>query len=137
MDDTGFEGQAGWAAELCDLCGAVIEDGGEVYFLVSDSSVVHRTDRKLDGKRMVVARGREHGRQLVEQCRARPFVELELWAGKIGRALDRRPEGLRKAELAEATGLTPVEIELGARWKAMSAVVWRAQFGTNGGGPPP
>ncbi|MFB9573690.1 hypothetical protein [Streptomyces yanii] len=35
----------------------------------------------------------EHGRQLIEQYQARPFVEPELWAGKVGRALLQHPEG--------------------------------------------
>ncbi|MEV7122199.1 winged helix-turn-helix domain-containing protein [Kitasatospora griseola] len=56
---------------------------------------------------------REHGRQMVEQYRARPFVEPELWAGKIARALAERP-GLSPVELAEETGLTPEEVERGA-----------------------
>lgn len=50
---------------------------------------------------------------MVEQYRARPFVEPELWAGKIARALAERP-GLSPVELAEETGLTPEEVERGA-----------------------
>ncbi|MDH6709838.1 hypothetical protein P3T27_006587 [Kitasatospora sp. MAA19] len=70
----------------------MIADGSEVYFLVRDSSVVHRTDPKHDGQRLLVACGREHGRQLVEQYRSRPFVDPEQWAAKIMRALDQPVE---------------------------------------------
>ncbi|MEU4586763.1 hypothetical protein ACIG0C_15250 [Kitasatospora aureofaciens] len=93
---------------------------------------MHRTDPKLDGRRLVVACGREHGRQLVDQYRGRPVVEPEQWAAKIMRALDQHSEGLSETELAEATGLTPAEIEIGVRWQAMAAVDWHARFGAVG-----
>ncbi|WP_051838787.1 hypothetical protein [Streptomyces sp. NRRL WC-3742] len=135
MDETENEGLGEQVPEpeLCDLCGAVIADGSEVYFVVRDSSVVHRTNQEFDGRRLLVACGREHGRQLVEQYRDRPFVEPEQWAAKIGRALDQHPNGLSGAELAEATGLTPAQIEIGVRWQAMAATDWRSRVGLDGG----
>ncbi|MEU1284459.1 hypothetical protein [Kitasatospora sp. NPDC005856] len=92
MNETEDQGEA--LPELCDLCHAVISDGSEVYFVVRDSSVVHRTDPEFDGRRLLVACGREHGRRLVEQYRDRPFVGPEQWAAEIGRALDQHPDGL-------------------------------------------
>ncbi|MFE7525456.1 hypothetical protein ACFU7Y_07020 [Kitasatospora sp. NPDC057542] len=77
--------------ELRDLCGTVISDGSEYHALVRDSSVTHRTDPRLDGKRFITACSPEHGRQLIEQYQDRPFVEAELQAGKTGRALLERP----------------------------------------------
>ncbi|MFD5616669.1 hypothetical protein [Kitasatospora sp. NPDC127060] len=136
MDDTEFEGQDGAAAELCDLCGEVIADGSELYFVAPDSSVVHLAHPERDGQRWIVACSREHGRQLVEQYRARPFVEPELWAGKIARALAEHPDGLSPTELAEKTGLTPEEVERGARWQAEAAADWYRRFG-GADGPPP
>lgn len=51
----------------------------------------HETWRSLenDGKRMVVGCTEEHLAELVEQYKHRPFVEPQLWAGKIARALQK------------------------------------------------
>ncbi|NUK86153.1 hypothetical protein [Streptomyces lunaelactis] len=40
---------------------------------------------------------REHLAELVEQHKRRPFVDAELWAGKIARVKDQHPDG-RSAE---------------------------------------
>ncbi len=118
--------------ELCDRCGAVIDDGSELYAVVRDSSVVHAHDPKLDGGRMIVACSREHLRDLQEQYRQRPFVDAELWAGKIYRAMDEHPAGMSEEELVEATGLTPAQIELGVLWQNLGALRWHQRFGQGG-----
>ncbi|MEU6184189.1 hypothetical protein [Streptomyces coeruleorubidus] len=115
---------AGWPVEdeaaepeLCDWCGAVIEDGSELYAIVWDSSVVHAHDPRYDGARMVVGCAREHLQLVQEQYRQRPFVDAELWAGKIERVLDKHPEGISQEELCRLTGLNPAQIELGVLWQ--------------------
>ncbi|WP_328958023.1 hypothetical protein [Kitasatospora purpeofusca] len=55
------------------------------------------------------------------------------WAAKIGSALAQHPDGLSGAELAEATGLTPAQIEIGVRWQAMAAADWRSRAGMDDG----
>ncbi|UQW99267.1 hypothetical protein [Streptomyces sp. RerS4] len=70
--------------ELCDLCGAVVAGSTELYAVVPESSAVHSVDPRLDGKRMVVGCSREHLAELVEQYKNRPFIDAELWAGKVG-----------------------------------------------------
>jgi len=81
-------------------------DGSEAYALVKDSSAIHAVDPKFDGKRMVVACSPEHLRELAGQYKRRPFVEAELWAGKIDRAMLQHPGGaVCCTELIEETGL--------------------------------
>ena len=119
--------------ELCDLCGAVVRDDNELYALVPDSSVTNRADPAHDGTRFLVACTREHLHTLVAQYKARPFTDAELWAGKIGRALGDHPEGLSDEALAQATGLTPAEVELGVLWQNLGALRWHERFGSGEG----
>lgn len=95
---------------LCDLCGAAISDGSEYHAVVRDSSVDHRTDPNLDGKRLLTARSPEHGRQLIGQYKARPFVARSCGRARSAGALLQHPEGLSEEALAEETGLTPARI---------------------------
>ncbi|MFE4309188.1 hypothetical protein ACFRR6_24425 [Streptomyces sp. NPDC056891] len=118
--------------ELCDQCGAVIDDGSELYAVVRDSAVVHAHDPKLDGRRMIVACSREHQRDLEEQYRRRPFIDAELWAGKIYRAMDEHPDGMSEEKLVEETGLTPAQIELGVLWQNLGALRWHQRSGQGG-----
>lgn len=76
---------------LCESYGTAVTDGSELYGLVRDSSAVHAHDDRYDGERMVVACSEEYMTALVAQFRARPFVDVELWVGKIGRAMLRHP----------------------------------------------
>jgi len=52
-------------------------------------------------------------------------VDPELLAGKVGRSLSQHPEGLSEEALAEETGLTPAQSELGVLWQELgrSAVI--------------
>ncbi|MGW3956036.1 hypothetical protein ACWEKM_35185 [Streptomyces sp. NPDC004752] len=99
-----------------------------------DSSVVHAHDAKFDGKRFITACSREHLAELVEQYKQRPFVDAELWAGKIGRAIEAHGGRISPEELAEETGLTEGEIELGVLWQNLGAHRWHQRFG-KGDGP--
>ncbi|MFJ5220172.1 hypothetical protein ACIP98_36470 [Streptomyces sp. NPDC088354] len=109
--DSGDEDEA--LPELCDLCGAVVADSTESYAVVPDSSIVHSVDPRLDGKRMVVGCSREHMAELVAQYKHRPFIDAELWAGKISRAIEAHGGKVSPEELAEETGLTEEQIEFG------------------------
>jgi hypothetical protein len=120
--------------ELCDLCGAVVSDSSEWYAVVPDSSSIHAVDAKFDGKRMVVGCTQEHLRELVEEYKRRPFVEAELWAGQIGRAIEAHGGRISPEELAEETGLTQDQIELGVLWQNLGALRWHERFG-KGDGP--
>ncbi|MFF3911631.1 hypothetical protein ACFYZJ_38170 [Streptomyces sp. NPDC001848] len=114
--------------EICDLCGAVIPTGSiDWYALVRDSSAVHAVESKYDGKRTLVACSREHLAELLEQYKRRPFVDAELWAGKIARVLRRHPEGVSEEDLARDSGLTHVQIQRGVMWQNTEAQRWLEQ----------
>lgn len=130
------EGAAEALPELCDLCGATVADDSEWYASVRDSSVVHAFDPKGDGRRLLVGCTSEHLKQLIEQYKRRPFIDAELWAGQIGRAIGHHPQGISADELAEETGLNPAQIELGVLWQNFGALRWQQQFG-RGEGPTP
>ncbi|MER5438170.1 hypothetical protein [Streptomyces sp. NPDC002790] len=103
--------------DLCDLCGVVIADGGEVYGLVPDSSAVHAGRRGQDGLRLVCACSPGHLELLDEQYRQRPFVGEELWAGRIVRVMDGHPGGeLSRGQLAYPAGLLPGQIAMAVAW---------------------
>ncbi|MFI0742454.1 hypothetical protein ACH4PU_30910 [Streptomyces sp. NPDC021100] len=122
-------GEDGVGAELCDLCGAVITDDSELYALVPDSSVIHSEDAKFDGKRFLTACSREHLAELVEQYKQRPFVEEELWAGKIGRAIEQHGGRVSAEELMAETGLDQSQIDRAVQWQNEEALRWRQRFG--------
>ncbi|QRP46964.1 hypothetical protein [Amycolatopsis sp. FDAARGOS 1241] len=59
----------------------------------------------------------EHLHHLVRRYRARPFVDAELWAGKVVRAV--RASTSRRLDddaLVELTGLTVEQIHAGIEW---------------------
>ncbi|GAA2355087.1 hypothetical protein [Nonomuraea africana] len=108
--------------QLCGWCGMAIQDGTEVHGVVPDSSVTHASDPACDGQRFLTTCSREHLAALQEHYRRRPFIEEELWAGKIARALD-RSEALTAEQLEEVTGLRREQIERCVAW--LEAQVYR------------
>lgn len=106
--------------EVCDLCGVLIADGTERYGFVPDSSVTHAIEPAWDGRRMVVACSGDHTRQLHAQAAARPYVDAELWAGKVLRAMQeaRRADRFEVSveELQDATGLSPEQVRAAVQW---------------------
>ncbi|MGW5666262.1 hypothetical protein ACWEWG_40710 [Streptomyces sp. NPDC003758] len=85
------DGEEPTEPEICDLCGAVIPaDSIDWSALVPDSSAIHTVESNFDGRRMLVACSQEHLEELIEQYKHRPFVDVELWAGKIARVLRRQ-----------------------------------------------
>ncbi|MCZ0984771.1 hypothetical protein O1M54_01950 [Streptomyces diastatochromogenes] len=129
MTDRGEPDESEFLPELCDLCGEEISDETEVFALVPDSSVIHVHDPKLDGERRLTACSSEHVAALVEVYKQRPFVDAELWAGKIGRAIEAHRGRISPEELAEETGLTQAQIELGMSWQKLDALRWHQRFG--------
>ncbi|WP_244188827.1 hypothetical protein [Streptomyces yokosukanensis] len=87
MTDRGEPDDGAFLPELCDLCGEISDDT-KVSALVPDSSAIHGHDPKLDGKRRLTVRSSEHMAALIDAYEQRPFVDAELWAGKIGRAIE-------------------------------------------------
>jgi hypothetical protein len=81
---------------------------------------------------MVVGCAKEHLAELVKQYRHRPFIDAELRAGKIARALQKHGGWIGEEDLAEETGLTPDQIEAGVTWRSIELLRWRQQFGGDG-----
>ncbi|MEV6793442.1 hypothetical protein AB0M87_15880 [Streptomyces sp. NPDC051320] len=102
--------------ELCDACGTAILSGLPLYAYVPDSSAVQAGKEWLDGLRFLAACCEEHLNALRDQYRRRPFIEEELWAGKISRALDQHPDGLTAEELGRTTGLMLPDIRSAMAW---------------------
>ncbi|WP_431903318.1 hypothetical protein [Nonomuraea sp. bgisy101] len=101
---------------LCDWCGAVISAGAELYSMALDSSVIHASNPRFDGRRFLTACTHEHLAALDEHYRRRPFVDEELWAGKIARVMDSTTEPLTLADLVDATGLSREQVERSMAW---------------------
>ncbi|MFE8955217.1 hypothetical protein [Streptomyces althioticus] len=83
---------------------------------VADSSAVHPDDPLHDGLRRVTACCRAHLELIRTAYRRRPFVQEELWAGKIGRVLTAGPPVLGMTELACRTGLDEPDIRRAIAW---------------------
>jgi len=103
--------------ELCDFCGTVITDQTELHTLVPDSSAVHASAPNFDGQRLLTSCTDDHMQRLVERYGARPFVDEELWAGKILRAVAGNPgKYIDDPFLAKETGLTVAQIHAAITW---------------------
>ena len=101
---------------VCDVCQQAIAEGRRMRYAVPDSSAVSVHDLAHDGLRLVTACSQEHLDVLRQRYARRPFIEEELWIGKIARVLDKYPDGLRTDRLAEAAGLTAGQLELALQW---------------------
>lgn len=95
----------------------MVDDETALYSLAPDSSKVHPTNPRLDGKRLVVACGAEHLAELHANYAARPWIDEELWAGKIHRALEAAGGELKPDRLSAATGLTDEQLQRAAAWE--------------------
>ncbi|WP_320781514.1 hypothetical protein [Streptomyces sp. CRN 30] len=102
--------------ELCDLCGAAFPAEAAVSEYVPDSSSAHATRDRYDGLRLLTACREEHLEELRETYRRRPFVQEELWAAKITRALTAGPPALPLTQLARRTGLHAPDIRRAIEW---------------------
>ena len=116
--------------ELCDLCGtAITHEADELYALVPDSSAVHVSDPRADGKRVLTACSIDHLAELVDQYRNRPFQPAELWAGKVCRALEQSHGPVTLSELARAVELSEEQTQSGVDWHNARASEWQRRFG--------
>ncbi|MFD5015360.1 hypothetical protein [Streptomyces chartreusis] len=118
--------------DLCDLCGAVTCDGARWSAVVPDSSSI-TVNPESDGKRLIVGCSRQHLAELAEQYKHRPFIDAELWQGKIARAMRQHPDGVSPETLAEETGLSLQQIEAGVTWRSIDFQHWHQQFGKKDG----
>lgn len=110
------DGNEAATAARCDLCDAPATDDRGLRTHVKDSSYLDPVDPRLDGDRPLTACSAEHLTELIKKVGARPFVDEELWAGKMARALDTHPRGLSLYALAMETGLTQDQIAQAALW---------------------
>ncbi len=102
--------------ELCDLCGVTLPADEAVCAYVPDSSAVQPGREWFDGLRLLTACGEEHLAVLREKYRLRPFVQEELWAAKIDRALSADTPVLTMSQLGCRTGLHEPEIRRAIAW---------------------
>ncbi|MFD4589031.1 hypothetical protein [Streptomyces sp. NPDC058434] len=109
-------GNGAATATRCDLCDAPTTDERGLCTHVRDSSYLHPDAPQLDGDRPLTACSAEHLTELIKKMRARPFVDEELWAGKVARALAAHPQGLSLYALAMETELTQDQIAQAALW---------------------
>ncbi|WP_042383098.1 hypothetical protein [Streptacidiphilus melanogenes] len=103
--------------DICDQCGRLLDSEDVRIALVADSSAVHADSDRLDGQRLVLACSDEHLVRLQDVYARRPFVEPELWAGKIERALRRNRCWLSGRRLRRATGLSADQIRQALAWR--------------------
>jgi hypothetical protein len=115
------------------VCGALVLDSSQWYALVRDSSAVHAVDPTCDGQRKVIGCSHEHLAELIDRYTRRRFVDAELWAGKVARALRQHPKGISEEELVRETGLTADQIQRAVMWQNAEAQRWIEQFGQNRG----
>jgi hypothetical protein len=89
----------------CGWCGRRIRRHEEQYAVLWDSAAIHPTEAEIDGRRLIAACGAEH--VATPRAAARPWVDEELWAGRLARAergRHGRPESTHV--LARRAGIT-------------------------------
>ncbi|MGV9846600.1 hypothetical protein ACWDUB_31520 [Streptomyces fungicidicus] len=104
------------ALELCDLCARTFPADEAVTGHVADSSSVHPTRDRYDGLRRVTACCEAHLGVIREAYGRRPFVQEELWAGKIARVMASGPPVVGMERLARRTGLHEADIRRAIAW---------------------
>ncbi|MFK0238835.1 hypothetical protein [Streptomyces vinaceus] len=113
-----MEHEEGAAATVtCDLCQLLVPTGQAAYGQVRDSSFAHPVDPQQDGIRLVTACSVDHLAELQQLYRGRPFVNEELWAAKIDRAMAQHHFRLSNEELVKETGLNLLQLEAAAGWR--------------------
>jgi hypothetical protein len=102
--------------ELCDLCGQVFPEQEAVICHVPDSSAAGPDNDWFDGLRRLTACSEAHLEAVRQRYLKRPYVEEELWAAKIERALTSGPPVLTLEQLACRTGLHAPQIRRAVTW---------------------
>jgi hypothetical protein len=100
----------------CSWCGARITRHQEQYAVLWDSSAIHPTEAGMDGRRLLAACGSEHVRLL--RASARPWVDEELWAGRLARA-ERGGHGRPTSThaLAHRAGISVEQMQRALAWR--------------------
>ncbi|MCX2182670.1 hypothetical protein KV205_19355 [Streptomyces sp. SKN60] len=104
---------SGWPITLFLL----IPVGTAVYGRVRDSSSVHPINPARDGQRVLTCCSAAHLAELQQHYRRRPFVNEELWAMKIDRAMRQHSHRLTNEQLIRETGLNLIQLEASATWR--------------------
>jgi hypothetical protein len=100
----------------CDWCGCRVARHGEQYAVLWDSSAIHPTEAGMDGRRLVVACGAEHVTAL--RATARPWIDEELWAGRLARAeRGRRGRPTSAHGLARRAGISIEQMQRALVWR--------------------
>ncbi|MYR43459.1 hypothetical protein GTW67_15870 [Streptomyces sp. SID5910] len=102
--------------ELCDLCARVFPENEAVRGYVPDSSSAPAAHEWFDGLRLITACCDDHFDVVKDGYQDRPFVEEELWAAKLTRALTTGPPALSMDQLACRTGLHEPQIRRAIAW---------------------
>ncbi|CAL9272208.1 MULTISPECIES: hypothetical protein [Streptomyces] len=102
--------------ELCDLCARVFPEDRSVRGYVPDSSAARVAHEWCDGLRLITACCDEHFDVIKDGYAHRPFVEEELWAAKLTRALTSGPSELSMDQLGCRTGLQEPQIRAAIAW---------------------
>ncbi|MGW0662952.1 hypothetical protein [Streptodolium elevatio] len=109
----------------CDSCGTVstAKAGprpgpreGPYVAVLADSSWIDPVDPAQDGRRPVVACSGRCLDRVRAVLASRPYTTVELWAGKVARAVTASQGPPVRAELERATGLTPPQIRAAYDW---------------------
>jgi hypothetical protein len=104
----------------CGWCGRRITRHQEQYAVLWDSSAIHSTEAGMDGRRLVAACGAEHVATV--RATARPWVDEELWAGRLARAERGRPGRPESSHvLARRAGITLEQMERALVWRQRSS----------------
>ncbi|TQJ91265.1 hypothetical protein [Streptomyces sp. SLBN-31] len=102
--------------ELCDLCARTFPEHEAVSGYVPDSSSADPRNDWFDGLRRITACSDAHFQMVRDRYRHRPYVEEELWAAKITRALTSGTPVRTLAQLSCRTGLHEPEIRRAVAW---------------------
>jgi hypothetical protein len=104
----------------CGWCRRRIARHQEQFAVLWDSSAIHPTEAGMDGRRLVAACGAEHVAML--RAAARPWIEEELWAGRLARA--ERGHGRPEPEhaLAHRAGITIEQMQRALAWRQVHPV---------------
>ena len=102
--------------ELCDLCARIFPEDEAVRGYVPDSSAAHATKEWFDGLRLITTCCDDHFDVIKDGYAHRPFVDEELWAAKLTRALTTGPTALSMDQLGCRTGLQEPQIRAAIAW---------------------
>lgn len=101
--------------ELCDGCGAVVDDDTMHLALVRDSSAIHADNPRFDGQRMVQVCSTQCFERVRAEYARRPWRRREQWTGKVIRAIEHAGGRASREQVMTDTGLSRWQIKI-ASW---------------------